>query len=102
MLSRPPRNWTPEKLWRAYDALDHSKVHGSGERMLTDIVSLVRFALEQDKELVSFDEGVHRRFDAWIASQEELGGSFTPDQRTWLEWMRDVVATDLGAVERVL
>jgi len=96
IMSRPPRNWTPDKLWRAYDALDHSKVHGSGERMLTDIVSLVRYALEQDDELVPFDEVVDRRFGAWMRVQEEQGVSFTSEQRQWLEWMRDVVATDLG------
>ncbi|HCG02016.1 MAG TPA: restriction endonuclease subunit R [Chloroflexi bacterium] len=96
VLGRPPRNWTPEKLWRAYDALDHSKVHGSGERMLTDIVSLVRYALEQDAELVPFGDSVGRRFDSWLVMQEQQGVTFTSDQRQWLGWMRDVVATDLG------
>jgi type I restriction enzyme, R subunit len=95
VLSRPPRNWTPAKLWRAYDALDHSKVHGSGERMLTDIVSLVRYALEQEDELRPFDEAVSKRFGAWLEMQEQQGASFTAEQHTWLGWMRDVVATDL-------
>ena len=95
-LSRPPRNWTPDRLWRAYDALDHSKVRGSGERMLTDIVSLVRFALEQEAELVPFEDGVRLRFDSWLAQQAQRGLTFTDDQLTWLGWMRDVVATDMG------
>jgi type I restriction enzyme, R subunit len=96
VLSRPPRNWTPERLWRAYDTLDHSKVRGSGQRMLTDVVSLVRYALQQDDELVPFNESVENRFAAWLAMQEQQGTTFTPEQLRWLEWMRDAVATDLG------
>ena len=53
-IKLPPRAWTPEALWRAYETLDQSKVRGSGGRMLTDIVSLVRFALEQEDELRPF------------------------------------------------
>jgi type I restriction enzyme R subunit len=64
--------------------------------MLTDIVSLVRYALEQDAELVPFGDSVGRRFDSWLVMQEQQGVTFTSDQRQWLGWMRDVVATDLG------
>ena len=46
-IARPPRVWTPERLWRAYEALDQSKVRGSGRRTLTDSVSLVRFAIHR-------------------------------------------------------
>ncbi|MGH2350285.1 MAG: type I restriction-modification enzyme R subunit C-terminal domain-containing protein, partial [Chloroflexota bacterium] len=41
-IKAPPRAWTPEALWRAYETLDASKVRGSGRRMLTDLVALVR------------------------------------------------------------
>ncbi len=53
-IEKPPRGWTPDLLWRAYEALDKSKVHASGGKMLTDIVSLVRFALHQEGELQPF------------------------------------------------
>jgi type I restriction enzyme, R subunit len=43
-IERPPLQWTPDILWRAYELLDKSKVRGSGNRMLTDIVSLVRLS----------------------------------------------------------
>ena len=33
-IQRPPRQWTPERLWHAYEMLDQSKVRGSGGRML--------------------------------------------------------------------
>jgi type I restriction enzyme R subunit len=57
-LDRPPRQWTPEKLWRAYEILDKSKVRGAAKRVLADIVSLVRYTLEQDDELIPYrDQG---------------------------------------------
>ena len=34
--------------------------------MLTDIVSLVRFTLQQDEELVPFRDQVEERFTAWL------------------------------------
>jgi type I restriction enzyme R subunit len=76
-IERPPRQWTPEKLWRAYELLDQSKVRGSGGRMLTDIVSLVRYALQQDDELVPFREQVEVRFTEWLAMQVQQGTTFT-------------------------
>ena len=40
-----PRTWTTDRLWQAYRQLDQSKVRGSGQRVLADIVSLVRYAM---------------------------------------------------------
>jgi type I restriction enzyme R subunit len=91
-ISAPPRSLTPEKLWQAYETLDRSKVRGSGQRILTDIVSLVRFALHQEPELVPFRERVDARFTAWLAQQEASGRTFTPEQRRWLELIRDHIA----------
>src|SRR5262249_14997353 len=75
--------------------LDQSKVRGSGQRILTDLVSLVRYALHQDAELVPFPAHVETRFAAWLTQQESLGRRFTPEQRRWLEAIRDHVATSL-------
>ncbi len=94
-IERPPRAWTPERLWHAYEALDRSKVRGSGGRVLTDIVSLVRFAIHQQDELYPFEDDVNARFARWIAQQESNGREFTDEQRQWLEAIRDHVATSL-------
>ncbi len=95
-IKAPPRAWTPEKLWRAYETLQRDKVRGaSGKRLLTDIVSLVRFALEKDGELVPFGERVRERFQQWMAQQRNRSRGFTPEQVRWLEMMRDHVATSL-------
>jgi type I restriction enzyme R subunit len=95
-IERPPRQWTPEKLWHAYEMLDRSKVRGSGGQMLTDIVSLVRFTLQQEDELVPFRDQVERRFSGWLRAQEAQGVSFTSEQLKWLAWMKDAIASDLG------
>jgi type I restriction enzyme R subunit len=95
-IEHPPRQWTPETLWRAYEVLDQSKVRGSGGKMLADIVSLVRFALDQDEELVPFRDQVEERFGAWLAAQEQKGVSFTMEQLKWLTWMKENIAAELG------
>jgi type I restriction enzyme, R subunit len=64
--------------------------------MLTDIVSLVRYTLEQDQELVPFHDQVEARFVAWLATQEQQGVSFTTDQLQWLTWMKENIASELG------
>ncbi|MGH8301539.1 MAG: type I restriction-modification enzyme R subunit C-terminal domain-containing protein, partial [Steroidobacteraceae bacterium] len=94
-IGRPPYRWTPEQLWQAYETLDRSKVHGSPGRVLTNIVSLVRYALQQDDELVPFPDLVQERFSIWIAQQEIAGRTFNDEQRVWLGRIRDHIAASL-------
>jgi len=95
-ISSPPRQWTPEKLWRAYETLEKSKVRGaSAGRLLTDVVSLVRFALHQDTELTPHVEHVRARFAAWMAQQANKFRTFNGEQRRWLEMMRDHIGTSV-------
>ena len=95
-IERPPRQWTPDVLWRAYELLDKSKVHGSGGRTLTDIVSLVRYTLHQNNELVPFREQVEERYAAWLSAQQQRGVTFTVEQLQWLTWMKENIAGELG------
>ncbi len=96
-IEKPPYLWNESQLWQAYAALEASKVKGaSGKRILTDLVSLVRFAIHQDNELVPFPERVNANFKAWLAGQESAGKQFTADQRCWLEMIRDHIAANLG------
>jgi len=95
-IERPPYRWTPERLWEAYEALDRSKVRGSERTVLTNLVSLVRYALHADDELVAFPDRVRERFQAWLLQQGNAGRVFTPEQARWLHWIADAVATSLG------
>ena len=93
-LHAPPHLIDESALWQAYAALQKGKVKGSGQkRLLTDIVSLVRFAMQQDNELVPYPERVQANFKAWLAQH---GAPFTPEQQHWLEMIRDHIAANLG------
>ena len=94
-IGRPPRRWTPEDLWAAYETLDASRVRGSGHRVMTDLVSLVRFALDRDEELVAYPDLVSERFEAWLAQQADAGARFGDDQLKFLELIRDHLAASL-------
>jgi type I restriction enzyme R subunit len=94
-----PQGWekrVPDELWAAYQKLEASKVRGAAaNHILTDLVSLVRFAMHQENELVSFPEKVQVNFRAWLAQQQASGKRFTDEQRKWLEMVRDHIAANL-------
>jgi len=100
-LQAPPHLWTESQLWQAYAALDQSKGEGkvrgaSRRRILTDLVSLVRYAMHQENELVPYPERVAANFKAWTAQQQAAGKAFTDEQRWWLEKMAEHIASNLG------
>ncbi len=95
-IETPPLNLTPEKLWKAYEKLDSAKVRGSGGQVLTDIVSLIRFALRADDTLTPHRDLVALRYELWMTDQTSQGRDFSPDQRRWLDMIRDQVATSLS------
>jgi type I restriction enzyme, R subunit len=94
-LARPPLMLTTEKLWGAYARVQASRVKGTDrKRQLTDLVSLVRFALGFDEELKPFADEVDKRFQAWIFRHNaQRGTAFTPEQTEWLRLMKDHIAS---------
>ena len=88
VIGRPPHRWTPDVLWQAYETLDKSKVRGSGHRVSTDLVSLVRYALGDTNELVAYPDLVNERFEIWLNQQATTGTSFTDDQFSYGELHR--------------
>ena len=97
-LQAPPHLWTESQLWQAYAALDKTKVKGENRRrILTDLVSLVRFAMHQDNELVPFPERVNVNFKAWlVGASSARDRPFTEEQIKWLTMIRDHIAANLG------
>ena len=91
-LKSPPRSWTTERLWEAYRQLDRSRVRGSGQRTLADVVAVVRYAIGGVDQLAPFADGVRERFSGWLAMKETAGSSFTREQVRWLEDIRDHIA----------
>lgn len=94
-LSHPPLMLTTERLWTAYERVNINRVKGSGsKRQLTDLISLVRFALGMDDDLRPFAEEVDRRFQKWIFRHNaQRATSFTPEQTEWLRLMKDHIAS---------
>ncbi len=100
LIEKPPYLWKIDRLWEAYAALKKSKVRGaSAQHILTDLVSLIRFAIHQENELIPFPERVNANFNAWLGQQENSGKKFTDEQRRWLEMIRDHIAANLS-IER--
>ena len=89
----------PERVWQAYEVLDKSKVRGSATKLMTDLVSLVRYAVHQDGELRPFKDVAFARFEKWLADQEKQGRKFTDEQRQWLTAIRDHIAASVS-IER--
>ena len=89
--------WTEDRLWDAFAVTTPAKVKGRSQPgRFADLVSLVRFALEQQPVLEPFADSVQVRFDSWLAQKTASGTAFTADQRAWLELMRDHIATSLS------
>ena len=97
-LHAPPLNIDEGALWQAYATLRKDKVKGAKQRrLLTDLVSLVRFAMQQTNELVPYPERVQANFKAWLAQHQQTNNNpFTREQQHWLEMIRDHIAANLG------
>jgi type I restriction enzyme R subunit len=94
-LSKPPLMLTTERLWSAYARVQAGQVKGSeSRRQLTDLISLVRFALGLDGELKPFADEVDKRFQTWIFRHNaQRATAFTPEQTDWLRLMKDHIAS---------
>ena len=78
-----------EALWFAYQQRFPNRVQGNFEQ-LTDIISLIRFAMGHTIFLQPFRVTVNRNFEEWLE-----GRDFTSEQLYWLKLIRDHIATSL-------
>ena len=104
-IQAPPRSWTPEKLWRAYEMLDEgpgARGLGAAAAHRHRVAGALRAAPGQD-ELVPYAEQVRERFESWMAQQAEPRAAVhASEQVRWLEMMRDHIATSLEIEHRGL
>jgi type I restriction enzyme R subunit len=81
-------------VWKAYAELERSKVKGeASDKLLTNIISLVRFALGRQEELSPFSQTVDENFQSWLGNQKEKGINYTEDQIRWLEMIKTHIAS---------
>lgn len=98
-IARPPYNWTPDLIWNAYIALgaNYRGSHGSRTRhSLTDLVSLLRFTVGVDDELVPYADRVQEKYAVWVAQQAQAGVTFSETEGWWLDRMVAVIAASAG------
>jgi type I restriction enzyme R subunit len=90
------------RLWNAFEKNGRARSPSgprSQTRRFTDLVSLVRTAIEPATLLEPFEEHVRQRFDLWLEGKRAAGTIFTADEVTWLEKMRDYISAS-GSVDR--
>ena len=96
-IARPPYNWTPDLIWNAYVALDVTVERGgTPNRTLTDLVSLIRFSLGEDDQLVPYATRVGNRYNTWLMEQDQQGVTFTDAERWWLDRIVQVIGASAG------
>lgn len=94
-LTASPWHLSTAEVWQAYKRLDASKVAGEPvDRMLTEVISLVRFATGQADRLEPFRAVANSRFELWLGRQKKAGKSFTDEQLDWLRLIRDHIAAN--------
>ena len=94
-IEKPPYRLTPEKVWNAYMRLDKSKVRDNPTKMLTDLISLVRFSSGKEESLLPFSEILNKKFEKWLVTQEFSGRQFTPQQKEWLVMIKNAIASSV-------
>jgi type I restriction enzyme R subunit len=80
-------------VWNAYQQLEQAKVKGAGpQKLLTNIISLIRFTLGQEDILEPFPETVESRFKQWLDRQRMQGKEFTQEQMQWLNMIKEHIS----------
>ncbi|WP_454181795.1 type I restriction endonuclease subunit R [Parvibaculum sp. MBR-TMA-1.3b-4.2] len=94
-LTDPPLYLTTANVWQAYKRLDAAHVRGAPvDEQLTEVVSLVRFALGQTEVLEPFATVVEQRFNLWMGREKRAGREYTPEQETWLRAIASYIAVN--------
>ncbi|MDG4648020.1 type I restriction-modification enzyme R subunit C-terminal domain-containing protein [Roseibacterium sp. SDUM158017] len=94
-LTAPPLYLATHNVWQAYKRLDAAKVRGAPvDDQLTEVVSLVRFALGQEETLEPFADKVEQRFNLWLGREKKAGREYSEDQTGWLRAIASFIAAN--------
>ena len=96
-LSAPPYLLTTENLWRAYTQLSKASERGANPaKLLTNIISLIRYEQGELETLELFSATVEKRYERWLEAQKAAGREFSQTQLEWLAMIRDHIATSVS------
>lgn len=89
-------------LWGAFMQVSPNKVQRAKtpEKMLTNVIQLMRFALGQDAELKPFDTAAAQRYNLWLGRQKKRGIVFSSDQLGWLEEIKNFIVYNSSMTEK--
>ncbi|SFU48972.1 DEAD/DEAH box helicase family protein [Halomonas korlensis] len=94
MLELPP-HLAVANVWQAYKRLEASQVRGAPvDEQLTEVVSLVRYALGQADTLEPFGSAVERRFNLWLGREKKAGREYSAEQEEWLRTIAAYIAAN--------
>lgn len=99
-MKDPPHHLITADVWQAYRRLNAATVKGAPvDQQLTELISLVRFALGQSTLLEPFASRVEQRFNLWIGREKKAGREFSEEQMTWLRTIAGFIAAnaEIGA-----
>jgi type I restriction enzyme, R subunit len=99
-MKDPPHHLITADVWQAYRRLNAVTVKGAPvDQQLTELISLVRFALGQSTVLEPFASRVEQRFNLWIGREKKAGREFSQEQMTWLRTIAGFIAAnaEIGA-----
>ena len=100
-LTDPPLYLTTADVWQAYKRLDAARVKGAPvDKQLTEVVSLVRFALGHDAILEPFGDKVEQRFNLWIGREKKAGRDYSEEQMEWLKAIASFIAANAEIAPR--
>ena len=95
-LTDAPHHLTTADVWQAYKRLESTLVRGApSDKVLTDIISLVRFATGQNELLEPYSVRVEQKYNLWIGRQKKAGRNFNEEQMNWLNAIRDYLAANV-------
>lgn len=100
MLEKPP-HLAVANVWQAYKRLEASQVRGAPvDEQLTEVVSLVRYALGQTGTLEPIDAVVERRFNLWLGREKKAGREYNAEQEAWLRAIAAYLAANAEIAPR--
>jgi type I restriction enzyme R subunit len=99
-LAAPPLTASPLRLWRAFEVVDQvaeapPKANATQGEQLTDLVNLVRHAIQPKAPLHPFADDVRANYRRWLQAQARAGAAFSDEQREWLDHIAEHIATSL-------
>lgn len=93
---------TVERLWDCYAIKCPEQVKRGTMAQLTDLISMIRFEMGEQKNLVPFADRVNANFKVWTFRQNAGHVQFTDAQMDWLRLIKEHIISSLSILQEDL